>query len=60
MTRYLVSWEIDIDADTPEDAAKQALEIHRDPESTAEVFKVQTAVDEWVIDLSAMRCSNES
>jgi hypothetical protein len=34
-------WEIDIDADTPEEAARQAQEIQRDPESTATVFRVR-------------------
>ncbi len=40
MNHYLVKWEIDIDAETPEEAAKKALEIHRDPESCATVFEV--------------------
>lgn len=39
---YLVTWHIDIDADTPEEAAKRALEIQRNPESIATVFRVQT------------------
>jgi hypothetical protein len=37
---YRVEWNIDIEADTPEDAAKQAIEIHRDHESTATIFQV--------------------
>jgi hypothetical protein len=37
-------WDIDLDADSPEEAAKQALEIQRDPESTATYFTVQSAV----------------
>lgn len=40
MKRYLVVWEIDIDADTALDAARQALEIHRDKDSIAVVFDV--------------------
>ena len=37
---YLVTWTIDIEADTPEQAAVAALEIQRDPESCALVFGV--------------------
>ena len=39
--RYKISWEIDIEADTPEDAVRQALAIQRDPESLATVFEVR-------------------
>ena len=35
------SWEIDIEAGTPEQAAHQALAIQRDPQSTATVFEVR-------------------
>lgn len=35
---YRVIWEIDIDADDPREAAEIALEIQRDPNSTATVF----------------------
>lgn len=37
---YHVIWEIDIHADSPQEAAKKALSIHRDPESIATVFDV--------------------
>lgn len=40
MAAYRVAWEIDLEADSPEDAARQALEIQRDPNSTATAFKV--------------------
>jgi hypothetical protein len=40
MTTYVVEWYIDIEADSPEDAARQALAIQRDPNSTATVFSV--------------------
>jgi hypothetical protein len=40
---YRVTWEIDVDASSPRDAAEQALAIHRDPFSTATVFTVKTA-----------------
>lgn len=38
MQSYLVEWSINIDADSPEDAARQALGIQRDPHSVATVF----------------------
>jgi len=37
---YLVKWEIDIDADSPHEAAEKALAIQRNPESIATVFEV--------------------
>lgn len=37
---YRVVWEIDIVASSPREAAKQALEIQRDPESLATVFDI--------------------
>ena len=40
MTEYIVSWKINLDADSPQEAAQKALEIQRDPESIATVFKV--------------------
>ena len=40
----LVRWEIDLwDVDTPEDAARKALDILRDPEAIANVFEVTNA-----------------
>lgn len=38
---FHVVWECDIWAETPEDAARKALEILRDPNSTALFFTVQ-------------------
>jgi hypothetical protein len=35
-----VVWTIEIEAETAEEAARKALEIHRDPESNATVFEV--------------------
>ena len=40
MPSYLVTWNIQVDAKSPEDAALQALGIQQDPESTATVFLV--------------------
>lgn len=41
MKVYFVTWCIDIfDANSPEEAARRALEIQRDPDSIATVFDV--------------------
>jgi len=48
---YRVVWEIDIEADSPEDAAKKALEIQRDPEGAATFFRVSEHDNYWDIDL---------
>lgn len=40
MNEYRVIWEIDVYAESHEDAAKQALNIQRDVDSTATVFSV--------------------
>ena len=40
MPEYHVTWEIDLTADSPREAAEQALAIQRDPNSTATVFDV--------------------
>lgn len=51
---YLVRWEIDIDATSPEDAAEKALKIMRDKESVATVFSVIELAEagDWkVVDL---------
>ena len=40
MPEFVVRWEINIDAKTPEEAAREALTIMLDPESTATVFDV--------------------
>jgi hypothetical protein len=41
MTQYCVRWEIELEADSPMDAAQEALRIHRDPESIATIFEVR-------------------
>jgi len=48
---YLVTWEIEVDAETPTDAAILALEIMQDPTSTARVFKVRDAEAPYIVDL---------
>jgi len=40
MTEYTVNWTIELSADSPEQAAKMALEIHRDRDSIATFFEV--------------------
>lgn len=37
---YLVIWDIDIDAETPEEAAREARAIQQDPASEATFFSV--------------------
>lgn len=53
MAEYLVEWKIEIDADSPEAAARKALAIQRNPKSIAVVFDVtDTDMDEeFLIDL---------
>ena len=53
MNEFRVAWEIDVEADSADEAARKALEIHRDPESTATVFQVYNLEDrkvDWNID----------
>ena len=40
MSDFLVRWEINIEADSPREAAENALEIQRDSSSIATVFNV--------------------
>ena len=52
---YLVTWEINIEAKSPREAAEKALKIQRNPESIATVFQVwaeDTDMEPDVIDLS--------
>lgn len=46
MKDFLVRWEIEISAETPEDAAREALRAQRDPGSLATVFEVQERVED--------------
>lgn len=45
MKEYNVEWAITVDADSPEEAAELALELMRDPNSTATFFNVREADD---------------
>lgn len=53
MTNYLISWDIEIEADSPQRAAELALETMQDPTSIATVFLVRGDDDSSVtIDLA--------
>jgi hypothetical protein len=41
MAEYLVTWTIEVDADSPEAAARLAQVIQRSPQSLATFFKVE-------------------
>lgn len=45
MTEYFVTWEIELTAASPQEAARQALEIQRDPKSWANSFDVRETTD---------------
>lgn len=52
MPRYLVTWEIDADAETPEAAARWAWETMRRPDSIANAFTViEDSGDQHKVDL---------
>lgn len=40
MPEYYVEWDIDIDANSPREAAEKVLQIMRDPQSRATLFRV--------------------
>jgi hypothetical protein len=44
-------WKIDIDAETPREAAERAHKIMLNPESTATVFEVEEEQDIHIIDV---------
>jgi hypothetical protein len=46
MMNFRVSWEIDIDADSPREAAERALETQRRPDSIATAFAVRDEAGE--------------
>jgi hypothetical protein len=51
---FKVMWEMDIDAESEIEAAKEVLSIHRDPESIATIFTVYNPNGTYkVIDLLA-------
>jgi hypothetical protein len=40
MPEYTVTWEIEVDADSPQEAAEKAYQIHHRPDGTATAFDV--------------------
>jgi hypothetical protein len=46
MSEYRVTWEIDIEADSPREAAWQAREYQLDPDTGACVFEVAERADD--------------
>lgn len=55
MGEYLVTWEVEIDADSPREAAVKALTMQRDPKSTATVFTIAAVDAVTEIDLAAWK-----
>lgn len=51
MPKYLVTWAIDIEADSPEEAALEARRIQVDPESIATVFYADLGRHRTVVDV---------
>ncbi|HUJ77140.1 MAG TPA: hypothetical protein VL359_19900, partial [bacterium] len=47
MPEFLVRWEIDMEADTVQQAALEARRIQLDPDSLASIFEVQEESGEW-------------
>ena len=56
MKNYHVVWEIDVSAESPRDAAAQALAIQRDPSSIATVFDVFTPTQQAHVDVTYDTC----
>lgn len=57
MPLYSVTWSMPIEAATPFEAARKALETHRNPESIASIFEVHRLdkqSPEWSIDVLAL------
>ena len=54
MPLYRVTWESDIEADTPEEAARQAWQHMRTPDSIANVFDVSDDAETVQIDLTEL------
>lgn len=51
MPEYRVMWEIDIEAESPRQAAEKALEIQREAGSEAVVFSVTQIIRTHLVDL---------
>jgi len=60
VNRYRVGWTIDIEAGGPEQAARHALAIQRDPESIATVFEVMSDDGEELIRIDITELDDEA
>lgn len=54
MPEYLITWTIEIEADSPLEAVQEARKIQLDPNSSATVFSAEDdeGSDPWTIDLN--------
>ena len=63
MKTYIVTWSIDIDAESPIEAAEQALQIQRDCDSFATEFEVKDVSlnESYIVDayFDKLKCENE-
>ena len=54
MPEYLITWTIEIEADSPLEAVQEARKIQLDPESISTIFSAEDdeGSDPWTIDLN--------
>ncbi len=57
---YLLHWRIDLEGYTPEEAAREALQIQRDPESVATFFDVQDKATGEIVRIDASDLSKHN
>ena len=60
MAEFRVKWEMDIEADSPREAAEKALKIHRDPDSIATVFTTVRVSDGQVKHIDLQYAEDQS
>jgi len=60
MAQYRLTWEIDIEASGPVEAARQALTIQRDRESTATVFTVRNFKSGATVDVDLSKWTHNA
>lgn len=60
MKTFVVSWEIELDATSAEDAAKRAWEILRAPNSMANVFSVRAEEECWPEKVDIQACIEDA
>ena len=54
MAQYRILWEIDVEADSPREAAQEARNIQLDPTSEAVVYTVYHEATEEVYDIDLL------